>query len=291
MTRRRRLGLLLVACLVALIAPAIAPASAAPGDPPPLLTGIRASHHPGFDRVVFDFYGGLPANRSARYVSTLTQDPSGFPIPVASRHVLEVSFFEARGRKADGTDTAPNRTVFALPNVITAVQSGDGFENVVSYGIGLAVRQPFRLSTLSNPPRVVLDIDTGFSWTNRPVYFVNSSADVVGVSRPIATSSVAHQLMDRQFAGVTAGESASGLRFVKSGATSYRDLTISSGAVARVRLVGGCNSGGATVTIANEIMPTLRQLPNVSWVKIYDPAGTTERPTGQVDSIPECLEP
>jgi hypothetical protein len=288
MARRRRLGLLVVACLVALVTP---PAAVAAPGPPPLLTGVRASHHPGFDRIVFDFYGGLPANRSARYVSTLTADPSGFPIAVASRHVLEVSFFEARGRKTDGTDTAPNRTVFALPNVITAVQSGDGFENVVSYGVGLAVRQPFRLSTLSNPPRVVLDIDTDFAWTNRPVHFVNSSADVVGVQRPIATSSVAHQLMDRQFAGVTASESSSGLRFVKSGATSYRNLTISTGEVARVQLVGGCASGGSTVTIANEIMPTLRQLPNVNWVKVYDTAGRTERPTGTVDSIPECLEP
>jgi len=30
---------------------------------------------------------------------------------------------------------------------------------------------------------------------------------------------------------------------------------------------------------------------SVDWVKIYDPAGTTENPTGHVDSIPECLEP
>ena len=288
MTLRRRLGLLLVACLIALTAPAVAPAAAAE---PPLLTGIRASHHPGFDRVVFDFFGGIPGRRTAQYVSTLTADGSGFPITIAGRAILQISFFPARGRTLDNTDTAPNRTVFALPNVITAVQSGDGFESVVSYGIGLAVRQPFRISTLSNPPRVVLDIDTGFTWTNRPVSFVNSSANVVTVSRPIANTSVAHQLMDRLFAGPTASERASGLRFVKSGATSYRDLTISSGAVARVRLVPRCDSGGSTVTIANEIMPTLRRLPNVDFVKIFDPAGNTQQPTGASDSIPTCLEP
>jgi Sporulation and spore germination len=288
---RRRLVLLVVACLVALAAPAVAPAAAAAPAPPPLLTAVRASHHPGFDRIVFDFLGGVPASRSARYVTTLTADPSGFPITIAGRAILEVSFFEARGRKLDGTDTAPNRTVFDLPNVLTAVQSGDGFENVVSYGIGLAANQPFRISTLSNPPRVVLDIDTDFSWTNRPVWFVNQSGNPASVLRPISTSSPAHALMDRLFAGPTAGERASGLLFVKSGATDYRNLTISSGLVARVQLVGGCSSGGSTVTIADEIMPTLRQLPNVSWVKVYDPAGNTEQPTGTVDSIPECLEP
>jgi hypothetical protein len=287
---RRRLVMFVVAFLVALAAPAVAPAGAA-DPPPPLLIGVRAAHQPGFDRVVFDFFGGLPETRSASYVTTLTADPSGFPITIAGRSILAVSFFSARGHKLDGTDTAPNRTVFALPNVLTAVQSGDGFENVVSYGIGLAVRQPFRISTLSNPPRVVVDIDTDFTWTNRSVSFVNSSANVVSVLRPIANTSVAHQLMDRLFAGPTAGERASGLQFVKSGATSYRDLTISSGAVARVRLVPRCDSGGSTVTVADEIMPTLRRLSNVDFVKVLDPDGNTERPTGRVDSIPECLEP
>ena len=61
--------------------------------------------------------------------------------------------------------------------------------------------------------------------------------------------------------------------------------------VARVQLVGGCSSGGSTVTIAGEIMPSLRQLATVDFVKIYDPQGRTENPTGRVDSIPACLEP
>jgi hypothetical protein len=284
----RRLVVLLVAVLVALGVPAAAPASAAE---PPLLTGIRASHHPGFDRVVFDFFGGLPANRSARYVPALLGDATGFRIPIRGRAILQVSFSDARGHTLDDRDTAPDRTTFALPNVLQTVQSGDGFEGVISYGVGLAVRQPFRLSTLSNPPRVVLDIDTAFTWTNRPVWFVNSAANVVSVSRPIANTSVAHQLMDRLYAGPTAGERANGLRFVASGSNGYKNLTISSGAVARVALTGGCSSGGSTVTVANEIMPTLRRLPNVDFVKVYDPANTTERPTGASDSIPTCLEP
>jgi hypothetical protein len=45
------------------------------------------------------------------------------------------------------------------------------------------------------------------------------------------------------------------------------------------------------VSIAGEIMPTLRQHPTIEWVKILDWRGRTGRPTGQVDSIPECLEP
>ncbi len=58
-----------------------------------------------------------------------------------------------------------------------------------------------------------------------------------------------------------------------------------------MRLVGGCSSGGSTVTVAESIASTLKAFPTVDWVKIYSPGGTTERPTGNSDSIPECLEP
>jgi hypothetical protein len=61
--------------------------------------------------------------------------------------------------------------------------------------------------------------------------------------------------------------------------------------VARLRLTGGCSSGGSTASIANEISPTLKQFSTVDFVKIYDPAGRTETPNGLSDSIPFCLEP
>jgi Sporulation and spore germination len=231
----------------------------------------------------------MPTTRRAEYVSRIV-NPAGNEVPVAGRAILQMTFTPARGHNEALTFISPKRATFALPNVLTAVQ-GEDFEAVLVYGIGLAKREPFRVSTLSNPPRVVLDIETGFSWVNRPVWFVDQNATVRSVLRPIATSAPAHGLMDRLFAGPTAAERSSGLRFVASRATDYQKLTVSTGAVARVQLVGGCSSGGSTVTIANEIMPTLRRLPNVSWVKVYDPAGRTERPTGQVDSIPVCLEP
>ena len=290
MNRVRRLVMLVVACLVAIAVPAVAPASAAEQ---PLLIGVRAAHNPGFDRVVFEFSGGLPSSTpDTGYVGgpALIGDPSGRPVYVAGRYILQFTMRGVRGHTENGTDTSPNRTAFALPNVLTVVQSGD-FEGVVTYGIGVASRQSFRVFTLSSPPRVVVDIDTAFSWVDRRVWFVDSNADIRSVVRPIITSAPAHGLMDRLFAGPTNDEKALGLRFVSSRAKFYSNLTVSSGEVARVRLRGGCDSGGSTVTIANEIFPTLKQLPNITWVKIYDYYLQTENPTGQVDSIPECLEP
>jgi hypothetical protein len=96
--------------------------------------------------------------------------------------------------------------------------------------------------------------------------------------------------MDRLFAGPLPGERAHGLRLLLSGAKDFADLSIEDG-IARVRLVGGCRSGGSTVTIAGEIMPTLRQFDSVDWVKIYGPGGNTADPDGPGDSIPDCLNP
>ena len=92
------------------------------------------------------------------------------------------------------------------------------------------------------------------------------------------------------FAGPTQAEQARGLKFASSGATGFKILSISGG-VARVQLTGKLSSGGSTFTIANEIMPTLKQFPSVHWVMIYDQNGRTERPSGHSDSIPFSLEP
>ena len=65
------------------------------------------------------------------------------------------------------------------------------------------------------------------------------------------------------------------------------DATVPTGLVTTV----GTTDPSATFTVANLIRPTLRQFSNVDYVKIYDPSGHTERPTGRSDSIPACLEP
>lgn len=96
--------------------------------------------------------------------------------------------------------------------------------------------------------------------------------------------------MQRLFAGPTGTEVAAGLTFVSSGATGFKNLMICD-QVARVQLTGGCASRGGTLTVATEIIPTLKQFASVKWVKIFDPAGHTERPSGHSDSIPTCLEP
>lgn len=271
-------------------------ATAAPAVPVvPTLVGVRAAHHPGLDRTVFTFRGGLPATRKAAYVPRLLGDASGRQVRIAGRAVLRVTFSAAKAHDASGA-TAPARVAFPLPNVMTAVRAGD-FESVTTYGLGLAKRTPFRVSTLRNPARVVVDVGAAFATVGRKVYFLSAprfargaEPYVVPRQRPVLPLTPATGVLDRLFAGPLPGERASGLRLVRSAATGFTQLSIAHG-IARVRLAGGCNSRGSTATIAGEIMPTLRQFPSVDWVKIYAPDGTTERPNGAVDSIPACLEP
>ena len=263
----------------------------------PTLTQISAAHHPGFDQLVFQFSGPVPAQHSARYVSQVIADPSGLPVNVAGSATLLVRFSPATGHNAQGNVTygAAQRT-YALPGLIQVVKAGD-FESVLSFGVGVARAAPIHMFTLTKPSRVVIDVRTPYRTVQVRDYFLDSQRFATGqapythaVYRPVIWPATTFGAMQRLFAGPTQGELASGLRFVSSGATGFKNLTISGG-VARVQLTGRISSGGSTFTIANEIMPTLKQFPSVHWVKIYDQFGHTERPFGHSDSIPFSLEP
>jgi hypothetical protein len=291
----RSLRLLSLSLLTGLVAPALVMSSAPAAAPPvPTLVGIRAAHHAGFDRVVFDFEGGVPQTR-VRYVDRLIHDASGRSVRIAGRAILRVVFTPADAHDSDGP-TVTRRRTFALPNVMTVVNAGD-FEAVTTYGIGLAKRTAVDVTTLRGPDRVVVDVRAAFRTVNRQVWFFHEDRFVdnrepffVPRSRPLRATIPATSAMDRLFAGVLPRERAAGLRLLRSDAKDFADLRIAD-QIARVRLVGGCSSGGSTVAIAGSIMPTLRQFPTVDWVKIYGPGGHTASPNGPSDSIPDCLNP
>lgn len=262
----------------------------------PLLKAIRAASHVGFDRVVFEFDGPLPSQHDVSFVPEILGDASGLPVPIVGRALLSVSFSSATGHDDNGNIFTAERTTMGLPNVIQVVRSGD-FEAVLSFGIGLAKRTQFSVFTLPNPSRVVIDITVPFRTVLTRIFFVDSHNFALGqppyvraVLRPVIPPNVGARSLDWLFAGPTPAERAGGLTFVDSDATGFSSLTVSN-QVARVRLTGGANSHGSTLTIANETFPLLKQFSTVRWVKIYDPNGHTEMPTGQSDSIPAGLEP
>jgi hypothetical protein len=138
------------------LAMAAAPAGA---QSVPTLVDVRAGRHPGFDRVVFQFRGAVPQHR-IRYVDQLVQDGSGNPVSVAGAADLEVVFHGANAHNQDGSPSvSPRRFSPGLPAVKEIAQVGD-FEAVVSYGIGIDHRRSVKVSTLSGPSRLVIDVST-----------------------------------------------------------------------------------------------------------------------------------
>ncbi len=263
----------------------------------PTLTQITAAHHPGYDRLVFTFSGKVPAQHSVRYVKQVVADPSGKVLNVVGNAKLLIRFSPATGHTSKGVVTyGPTRRTYALPGIIQVVNAGD-FEAVLRFGVGVSRAAPFRVFTLNRPSRVVIDLRTPYRTVTVRDYFLNVNRFKVGhepytqaVLRKVIPPATAFGAMQRLFAGPTQAELAYGLRFVASGATGFKNLSIRDG-VARIQLTGKVSSGGSTFTIAGEIMPTLKQFPSVHWVKIFDQYGHTEHPYGHVDSIPESLEP
>lgn len=119
------------------------------------LTGVRAGRHACFDRLVID-HRGPATGYDVRYVSQVTQDGSGFPVPVAGGARLQVVDRAAR------YTTPP-----AMPNVtgyttFRQVKWAGSFEGQSTVGLGVRARLPFRVFTLNDTAtgtsRLVIDV-------------------------------------------------------------------------------------------------------------------------------------
>jgi hypothetical protein len=93
------------------------------------------------------------------------------------------------------------------------------------------------------------------------------------------------------FEGPDADEQSEGLQMVYSGANDFDYAFDRNTGVVTVTLQGGCDSKGATYTVANLIIKNMEQFDDVKAVKILNPQGETQGLSGLTHSIPACLEP
>ena len=143
------------------------PGTATPSPAPPAcsesgsyLTAIRVGAHAAYDRVVFEFSGGKPTYSIDR-VGTVYADPKGTPVALAGQSFLRVVFHGASAvckASQSNTYTGPSTLTPSYPQLLVVSTAGD-FEGYLSFGIGLAARGPYHVSTLTNPYRVVIDVD------------------------------------------------------------------------------------------------------------------------------------
>ncbi|MBN8229709.1 hypothetical protein JYK02_19545 [Corallococcus macrosporus] len=130
------------------------------GEPPSItLRSVRTGTHPDYDRTVFEFEGPRLPGYHLGYVKTPVQRcGSGDDVTPPGQAALEVRFTLARAHDDQGQATVAQRTLKpALPSVLELERLCD-FEGEVTWVLGTARRAPFRVLELTNPTRLVLDV-------------------------------------------------------------------------------------------------------------------------------------
>ena len=173
-TLRTLAALAPLAASAALATPAAAGAGAPAAEGPARLVDVRAAHHPGYDRLVFEFAGPLPSAHAVTRVAEVPNEATGEPVRLAGRVKLAVTLRGTVSADLDGRPTAPTRRAFGLPDVLEVARAGD-FEAVTTYGVGLTSAATVRVRTLSAPSRLVLYVDTPTQGGPVSVSFAGSS--------------------------------------------------------------------------------------------------------------------
>lgn len=143
------------------VAPVTATAPA--GLEPPILQDVRAASHEGYDRIVFEFEGdGIPGY-SVSYTTDAITCGSGedkaeeLGDGTAPAAILRIQMQPANAHTEAGESTAPLELQPNLSTIRAALLTCD-FEADVTYHLALTAEQPFAISTLNDPPRLVVDI-------------------------------------------------------------------------------------------------------------------------------------
>jgi hypothetical protein len=76
---------------------------------------------------------------------------------------------------------APTARTFALPGIIQVARAGD-FESVLSFGVGVARAEPFRVFTMTMPSLVVIDLRTPYRTVPVRDYFLRAHGPMNGAA-------------------------------------------------------------------------------------------------------------
>jgi len=132
-------------------------------QPPSRLVAVRAAAQQGFDRIVFEFADNrIPGYRVA-YVDEAVNCGSGQDVTAfigggtAPAAILLVDMRPADAHNEQGQATAPRDLSPQLQTIKRAFGTCD-FEAVTTYALALSGEKPFKVSTLNDPARLVIDI-------------------------------------------------------------------------------------------------------------------------------------
>lgn len=125
------------------------------------LTNVRVAGQGAQDRVTFEFEGTETPGYSVSYVDSIPTGEEGSALNLEGTQKVEIRFSSASMVKLTGgmtrTYTGESRIVPSDTSLVAEVAPASSFEDVLIWGAGLRSPQPFAVSTLTNPTRVVID--------------------------------------------------------------------------------------------------------------------------------------
>jgi hypothetical protein len=127
---------------------------------PIILREVRTGRQQGFDRIVFEFFGEqMPGYHVEYSAPPLVRCASGDEVRVLGAAFLKLQLKPAQNHNESGQVTAGTvKGLGRLPVVRDILLTCD-FEGQVGYVIGLAAIKRYRVTELSQPSRLVIDVE------------------------------------------------------------------------------------------------------------------------------------
>lgn len=125
---------------------------------PPMIVNVRTASHDGYDRLVIDFKGGSLRGWDVAWVQRAVEQGRGEDLAIEGPALLDI---RAKGASIPVTDTDYEQYFGdrSIPSAggIRAVYDST-FEGTTHVVIGADSERPFRVFALSDPSRLVIDV-------------------------------------------------------------------------------------------------------------------------------------
>jgi hypothetical protein len=123
-----------------------------------LVDAVRTGTHSGYDRLTIEFQGGQPESirLQPQAGTNFAGDGKGDTVKLAGRDGLLVSMFSTNAYTAY---SGPTDIKTGFDGLLEVRVVGD-YEGYVHFGLGLSKPACYRAVILTNPTRLVIDIQT-----------------------------------------------------------------------------------------------------------------------------------
>ena len=123
------------------------------------LTDVRVGTHTDYDRIVFQYADGLPELEVSQATPPLLADASGMELDVDGEAFLQIVLRGGTKQTEAGGSSYPGPREFTpgFERLVEMEEGGD-FEAVNTWYVGMSGDACVRGFTLSDPPRIVIDL-------------------------------------------------------------------------------------------------------------------------------------